>query len=65
VHAAAVNSGLAQSLFLPGRPLDWIDGKWIDAKLRTNSFDPATGEEIGTYAERDVQILLGGMPKGR
>jgi betaine-aldehyde dehydrogenase len=51
MHAAAVNSGLAQSLVLPGRALNWIDGKWIDAKLRTKSFDPATGEEIGTYAD--------------
>jgi hypothetical protein len=51
MHATVVDSGLAQSLVLPGRALNWIDGKWIDAKLRTKSFDPATGEEIGTYAD--------------
>lgn len=36
---------------LPGTALNWVDGKWIDAKQRTKSFDPATGAEIGTYAD--------------
>lgn len=47
----AVDSSLAQRLILPGRALDWIDGKFVDARQRSISFDPATGEEIGTFAD--------------
>jgi betaine-aldehyde dehydrogenase len=36
---------------LPGTALNWIDGEWVDAVKRTDSFDPATGERIGTYAD--------------
>jgi betaine-aldehyde dehydrogenase len=39
------------SLPLPGKALNWIDGRWIDANQRSRSFNPATGEEIGTYAD--------------
>jgi acyl-CoA reductase-like NAD-dependent aldehyde dehydrogenase len=28
----------------------WIDGKWCDSSQHHDSFDPATGEKIGTYA---------------
>jgi len=28
----------------------WIDGKWRDSAQHHESFDPATGEKIGTYA---------------
>ncbi len=28
----------------------WIDGKWRDSAQHHDSFDPATGEKIGTYA---------------
>jgi betaine-aldehyde dehydrogenase len=51
MHATAVDRGLAKSLVLPGMALNWVNGKWIDAKQRTKSFDPATGAEIGTYAD--------------
>jgi len=51
VHATAIESGLTAPLNLPGRALNWVDGKWIDAKQRSKSFDPATGEGIGTYAD--------------
>jgi transcriptional regulator of acetoin/glycerol metabolism len=36
---------------LPGTALNWVDGKWVDAKQRAKNFDPATGAEIGTYAD--------------
>ena len=29
----------------------WIDGAWVDAGAPSDSFDPATGEKIGTYTE--------------
>lgn len=29
----------------------WIDGAWVDSDGRLDSFDPATGEKIGTYAD--------------
>jgi betaine-aldehyde dehydrogenase len=29
----------------------WIGGDWVDSASRLDSFDPATGEKIGTYAE--------------
>src|SRR5579859_4583546 len=34
-----------------GRAMNWINGEWIDSQKRTKSFDPSTGQEIGTYAE--------------
>jgi betaine-aldehyde dehydrogenase len=46
---------------LPARALNWIGGEWVDAKQRTTSFDPATGEEIGSYADasrEDVQLAI-------
>jgi delta 1-pyrroline-5-carboxylate dehydrogenase len=36
---------------LPGKALNWIDGEWVDANKTMDSFDPATGERIGTYAD--------------
>lgn len=29
----------------------WIGGEWVDSGEHADSFDPATGERIGTYAE--------------
>ena len=29
---------------------NWIDGDWVDSADRRDSFDPATGRRIGTYA---------------
>lgn len=29
----------------------WIDGEWVDSPTRALSFDPATGETIGSYTE--------------
>jgi betaine-aldehyde dehydrogenase len=34
----------------------WIGGEWVDASTRTQSFDPATGEAIGTYADGDADV---------
>ena len=31
----------------------WIAGQWVDSGERKDSFDPATGEKIGTYTEAD------------
>lgn len=36
---------------LPGAALNWIDGEWVNANKTTDSFDPATGQRIGTYAD--------------
>ena len=51
MHTTTVDSSLAQRRVLPGRALNWIDGKFADAKQRSISFDPATGEAIGTFAD--------------
>jgi betaine-aldehyde dehydrogenase len=51
MHATAVDKGLGKSMVLPGTALNWVGGNWVDAKQRTKSFDPATGAEIGTYAD--------------
>lgn len=34
----------------------WIGGEWVDSATRHDSFDPATGERIGTYAEADEAV---------
>lgn len=33
---------------------NWINGEWLDSSKRTDSFDPATGELIGTYADASL-----------
>lgn len=33
------------------RATNWISGEWLDSDKRTASFDPATGQQIGTYAD--------------
>ena len=41
---------------------NWINGEWVDSGKRTKSFDPATGEEIGTFADAshaDVAAAIG------
>ena len=38
--------------------MNWIDGQWRDAAKRSDSFDPATGERIGSYADADVNDAL-------
>ncbi len=35
----------------PGEARNWIDGNWTEASNRSASFDPATGEQIGSYAD--------------
>lgn len=34
----------------------WIDGEWVDFPRTSESFDPATGEVIGRYAEADAGV---------
>ena len=34
---------------------NWIAGEWVDSKTHFDSFNPATGEKIGTYAEAGVE----------
>jgi betaine-aldehyde dehydrogenase len=38
-----------------GLALNWIDGAWVNSDKRTESFDPATGKSIGTYADASLQ----------
>lgn len=33
----------------------WIGGEWVDSATRHDSFDPATGTRIGTYAEAGAE----------
>ena len=33
----------------------WIDGEWVDSATRLSSIDPATGEQIGTYADAGAE----------
>ena len=35
--------------------MSWIGGKWADAAKRTESFDPATANSIGTYADASLE----------
>ena len=30
--------------------MNWVNGAWVDTAKRSDSYDPATGERIGTYA---------------
>lgn len=44
-----------------GTAKNWINGEWIDSDKHTDSFDPATGNCIGTYADAslaDVQSAI-------
>ncbi len=44
--ASKLQSGSAQN---------WIGGAWVDSVKRTPSYDPATGNSIGTYADATVE----------
>jgi nitrite reductase/ring-hydroxylating ferredoxin subunit len=33
---------------------NWINGEWIDSSKHTDSFDPATGNRIGSYADASL-----------
>jgi betaine-aldehyde dehydrogenase len=35
----------------------WIDGAWVDSATHRESFNPATGEVIGSYADGEQQII--------
>lgn len=37
-----------------GYAKNWIGGKWVDSSKRTESFDPATGMSIGSYADASL-----------
>lgn len=34
---------------------NWIGGEWTDSSKQSESFDPATGERIGTYADGGLE----------
>ena len=38
-----------------GLAKNWIGGQWRDAARRSESFDPATGESIGNYADASLE----------
>ncbi|QNI31695.1 hypothetical protein H7849_21990 [Alloacidobacterium dinghuense] len=45
---------------LPGTPLNWIDGAWVDSYKTTDSFDPATAERIGpSQFSRETGMVVG------
>jgi acyl-CoA reductase-like NAD-dependent aldehyde dehydrogenase len=33
---------------------NWINGEWVDSSKHTDSFDPATGNRIGVYADASL-----------
>lgn len=35
--------------------MNWINGEWVDSSKRTDSFDPATGKRIGSYADASLE----------
>ena len=41
-----------------GSAKNWIGGKWVDSAKRRESFDPATGQSIGTYADASLQDAM-------
>jgi acyl-CoA reductase-like NAD-dependent aldehyde dehydrogenase len=54
-------AGAAPIMAAGFRAMNWIDGAWVDSAKRTKSFDPATGEEIGTFADAshaDVEAAI-------
>lgn len=36
------------------RAMNWIDGEWVDSSKQSASFDPATGQQIGSYADASL-----------
>lgn len=38
--------------------LHWINNRWVDSKTHKNSFDPATGKNIGSYADAGKEEAL-------
>jgi betaine-aldehyde dehydrogenase len=40
--------------------LNWIDGVWVDSDKHNDSFNPASGEKIGIYAdgEREARAAV-------
>ena len=41
--------------------MNWINGEWVDAVKRSDSYDPATGERIGSYAHavrEDAEVAV-------
>jgi acyl-CoA reductase-like NAD-dependent aldehyde dehydrogenase len=45
---------------LSGTALNWIDGEWVDTNKTTDSFDPATGERIGSSQFSRETGMVGG-----
>jgi betaine-aldehyde dehydrogenase len=43
------------------KAMNWINGEWVDSGKRSKSFDPASGQEIGTFADAshaDVEAAI-------
>ena len=41
--------------------MNWVNGAWVDAAKRSDSYDPGTGERIGSYAHAvraDVEVAV-------
>ena len=52
--ANATTSGNAAQDGLP-HARHWIGGEWVDSSTHFDSFNPATSEKIGTYAEAGIE----------
>ena len=46
-----VNNSVTVASSATRTAMNWIDGEWVDSAQRGKSFDPATNQEIGTYAD--------------
>lgn len=44
-----------------GAALNWINGEWIDSGKHENSYNPATGEVIGKFADGDAEQMRSGI----
>src|SRR5690606_15934189 len=44
-----------------GAALNWINGEWIDSGKHENSYNPATGEGIGKFADGDAEQMRSGI----
>jgi len=41
--------------------MNWVNGAWVDATKRSDSYNPETGERIGSYApavRADVEVAV-------
>jgi betaine-aldehyde dehydrogenase len=56
-----VADAVTQKRAIAGKAMNWVNCDWVDSPKRTPSFDPATSQEIGTFADAshaDVETAI-------